>query len=404
MTWHVGAPTMINNALLQSLHSHMARWGLKRFTSDEDYFAWQRKQLSSADLIQLRRVVERKQEGERRDEVAFYDLIAQPQILLVLYSQRYEYYIEVGSRVAARLGDAAHILDFGCGVGILTTFYAAQYPEKQFVGVDRSPASIAVARERAQGLGLDNLRFECADVELQTIAGPHDLIVATHSLVQAEQDPGIPSHNWQTFDRTHDSKQQALFEQRTGLDMRLDRLSALLAQKGRMIVFEKTRQLARRVPLQRALTARGLWLIEQPEIVRYRLVEEVADDGPFYLLGTEAGSTFHWDELPEPDEGSPCDPMQFKTHATDQDAPLYENHWPSAQGVWEQLHEKRLLKETARQEPDGRQLHVELGQAEEGVYLYCANTFDQRQLVIVEPARALMLESYYQQIVNGVSD
>ena len=219
--------------------------------------------------------------------------------------------------MAARLGDAAHILDFGCGVGILTTFYAAQYPEKQFVGVDRSPASIAVAREKAQGLGLGNLRFECVDVELQAIAGPHDLIVATHSLVQAEQDPGIPSQNWQTFERTHDSKQQALFEQRTGLDIRLDRLSALLAQKGRMIVFEKTRQLARRVPLQRALAARGLGLIEQPELVRYRLVEEVADDGPFYLLGNEAGSTLHWDESPEPDEGPPCDRMQFKTHATD---------------------------------------------------------------------------------------
>jgi SAM-dependent methyltransferase len=394
---------MTHNALRQSLYSHMARWGLKRFTSDADYFAWQRIALSSTDLIQLRKVVEQKHKGGHLDEVAFYDLSAQPKILPVLYSQRYEYYIEVGSRVAACLGDAGHILDFGCGVGILTTFYAAQYPEKQFLGVDRSPASIAVARERAQGLGLGNLRFECADVELRSIAGPHDLIVATHSLVQAEQDPGIPSQNWQTFERTHDSKQQALFEQRTGLDIRLDRLSALLAQKGRMIVCEKTRQLARRVPLQRALAARGLWLIAQPELVRYRLVEEVADDGPFYLLGTEAGSTLHWDESPEPDEGSPCDPMKCKPHATDQDAPLYENHWPSAQGAWEQLHEKRLLKDTTRQESDGRQLHVELGQAEEGVYLYCANTFDQRQLVLVEPARTLMLESYYRQIVNGAS-
>ena len=83
-----------------TLHEHLARWGLKRFTSDADYFAWQREQLSSADLIQLRRVIERKQEGECSDEVAFYDLIAQPQILPVLYSQRYEYYIEIGSRVA----------------------------------------------------------------------------------------------------------------------------------------------------------------------------------------------------------------------------------------------------------------------------------------------------------------
>ena len=386
---------------LHALEAHLAWWGLKRLTSDADYFAWQRKQLSSADLTQLHTQIEQKRGGTRHDDVAFYDLSAQPQILPVLYSQRYEYYIEVGSRVAACLGDAAHILDFGCGVGILTTFYAAQYPEKQFLGVDRSSASITVARERAQGLGLGNLRFECVDVELHTIAGPHDLIVATHSLVQAEQDPGIPSQNWQTFERTHDSKQQALFEQRTGLDIRLDRLSALLAQKGRMIVCEKTRQLARRVPLQRALAARGLWLIDEPEFLRYRLVEEVADDGPFYLLDTEAGSTLHWDESPEPDEGSPCDPMQCKTHATDQDAPLYENHGPSAQGVWEQLHEKRLLKDTTRQESDGRELHVELGQAEEGVYLYCANTFDQRQLVIVEPARALMLESYYRQIVSG---
>lgn len=394
---------MTDDTLLQSLQSHLALWGLKRFTSDADYFDWQRKRLSSADLIQLSRAVEQKQRGGRGDEVAFYDLIARPQILPVLYSQRYEYYIEIGSRVAARLGEADRILDFGCGVGVLTTFYATQCPEKQFVGVDRSPASIAAAREKTKELGLSNLRFECTDVEFQTLAGSYDLIIATHSLVQAEQDPGIPSRNWQTFERAHDMKQQTVFEQRTGIDIRLDRLNALLAQKGRMVVFEKTRQLARRVPLQRALAARDLGPIEQPELVRYRLVEEVADDGPFYLLQKEAGSTLHWDESPEPDEAPLLDRSECKTDVTDSDVPLYENRLPSAQRIWEQFYDKRLLKETTRQEPDGRQLHVELGQAEERVYLYCANTFDQRQLVMVEPARAHMLESYYQEIVNGAS-
>ena len=388
---------------LHALETHLAWWGLQRFTSDADYFAWQRKHLSPADLTQLHTQAERKRGGERGDEVAFYDLTAQPQILPVLYSQRYEYYIEIGSRVAARLRDADRILDFGCGVGILATFYAAQSPEKQFVGLDRSPASIAVAREKARALGLNNLRFDRADVESENFEGPYDLIVATHALAQAEQDPGIPSRNWQTFERAQDAKQQAAFEQRMGLDVRLDRLIGLSALKGRMIVFEKTRQLARRVPLQRAFAARGLGLVEQPELVRYRLVEEVADDGPFYLLGKEAGSTFHWDESPEPDESSPCDQTQFKTNVINPDAPLYENHGPSAQRVWEQYHDKHLLKETTRQESDGRQLHVELGKAEEGVYLYCANTFDQRQVVLVEPARAFMLESYYEQIVNDAS-
>jgi hypothetical protein len=109
----------------------------------------------------------------------------------------------------------------------------------------------------------------------------------------------------------------------------------------------------------------------------------------------------HWDESPEPDEGRPFVRTQLKTGSIDPAVPLYENHWPSAQQVWEQLSDKRLLKETTRQEEDGRQLHVELGQAEKWVYLYCANTFDQRQVVMVEPARVSILESYYHEIVRG---
>jgi hypothetical protein len=171
-----------------------------------------------------------------------------------------------------------------------------------------------------------------------------------------------------------------------------------------MIVFEKTRQLARRVPLQRAFAARSLGLIEQPELIRYRLVEEIADDGPFYVLERGTSRQLLWDESPEPDEGRLFDRATLKTGSTDPEAPLYENHWPSAQRAWELLHDKHLLKETTCQEPDGRQLHVELGRAEEWVYLYCANTLDQRQLVLVEPARAVILESYYQEIASRVLD
>jgi hypothetical protein len=132
-------------------------------------------------------------------------------------------------------------------------------------------------------------------------------------------------------------------------------------------------------------------------------VEEIAEDGPFYLMGRGDSNQLRWDESPEPDEGHPFDRTKLQTALPDPDVPLYENHWPSAQRVWEQLHEKHLLKETTRQEPDGRQLHVELGQAEEGVYLYCANTLDQRQLVVVEPNRRVMLESYYQEIACSPS-
>jgi len=393
---------MINDSLLQSLRSHLVWWGLRQFTSDEAYFLWQRETLSPEDLTALHRQVEQKRCGSSADEVAFYDATAHPPILPVLYSQRYDYYLAIGPRVADRIGAARSILDVGCGVGILTTFYARQYPDKTFLGIDRSPASIARAQEQAKALGLSNVRFDCLDLDQTAPIRSYDLILATHALVQAEQDPGIPSRSWNTFERASDSQQQTDFELRTGVGARLDRVSALLSAQGRMMLFEKTRHLARRVPLQRALAARGLDLLEQPELIRYSLVEEIADDGPFYLLGRGESHQHHWDESPEPDEGRPFDRTKLSAGSIDPDAPLYENHWPSAQRVWEQLHDKHLLKETTRQEPDGRQLHVELGQAEEGVYLYCANTLDQRQLVLVEPARSVMLESYYQEISGSV--
>jgi hypothetical protein len=87
--------------------------------------------------------------------------------------------------------------------------------------------------------------------------------------------------------------------------------------------------------------------------------------------------------------------------ASDAEVPLYENHWPSAQDAWERLNDKKVIREDTAEESDGRQLHVELGTTEGLRYLYCANTFDQRQLVIVESARAEMLHTYYQEIIQG---
>lgn len=394
---------MISDSLRQSLDSHLDSWGLKRFTSDAEYFAWQRRVLSPAELSRLHHHVESKRRGTAADEVAFYDATADPKILPVLYSQRYDYYQALGPRVAARIADAGSILDVGCGVGILTTFYAQQFPDKTFVGIDRSPQSLERAREKADKLGLRNVRFECADVMQQALAGSYDLILATHTLLQAEQDPGLTSKDWTTFERADDLQQQRAFEARTGVGPRLDRLCAALALHGRMIVFEKTRQLARRVPFQRALATRGFSLIEAPHPIRYQVVEETADDGPFYLLQKDKSQSITWDENPEPDEGLPFDGAGGTRSGDNPDAPVYENHWPSAQRAWEQLRDRMVIRETTLTEPDGRQMHVELGTTDRYPYLYCANTFDQRQLVVMDSEQQAVLEQYYREILSSPS-
>jgi SAM-dependent methyltransferase len=392
---------MATDSSQEALRQHLAWWGLKYFTSDDEYFAWQRQQWSSGDLAQLTLQAEQKRSGDRGDEIAFYDLTARPKIFPVLYSQRYEYYEEIARRICGSLASAETVLDFGCGPGILTTYYARQFPDKTFVGVDRSPASIEVARRKAEDLRLSNLRFMCADVETEVLTGFYDAVVATHALLQAEQDPGISSHSWRTFDRADDPSQQTAFEQRTGLAIRLDWLCQVLRPHGHMIVNEKTRQLARRVPFQRALADRGLQLVRPAEPIQYRSIEDVVEDGPFYVLKKGGQATMGWDELPELDDGALFDLSAVLANSVDPNGPLYENHGPSAQVAWEELPERMVIHELTREEPDGRQMHVELGIVDEARYLYCANTFDQRQLVLMEEARAALLEAYYREIIRG---
>ncbi|MDK2744176.1 MAG: methyltransferase domain-containing protein [Nitrospira sp. BO4] len=393
---------MVSDSLQRSLREHLAWWGLRRFTSDREYFAWQRRQLSSEDLKLLALRVERKRNGDRDTEIAFYDLTAHPTIFPVLYSQRYEYYEAIGRRTIASLSQAKNILDFGCGLGILTTFYARHFRDRTFVGVDRSAASLAVARKKAHELGLDNLRFECVDAEAEPLPGVYDLILTAHALLQAEHDPGLPSQSWRTFERARNVLQQASFERRTGLGARLDRLCEVLHPNGRMIASEKTRQLARRVPFQRALAHRGLQPVETPAPIQYRSIEEAVEDGPFYLMQKGGQTVAAWDERPEQDSGQVFAQNAVPV-ATDPRAPLYENHWPSAQAAWEQLENREVAREMTHEGPEGRQLHVERGASRGLQYLYCANTFDQRQLVIVEEAYSAMVDSYYQEIVDGVS-
>ncbi|MBI5411252.1 MAG: methyltransferase domain-containing protein [Nitrospirae bacterium] len=427
------------------LDDHLKWWGLRRFESDEAYFRWQRQTLSAGDLAELNRLAEQKRSAGEIAETAFYDRTAHPHILPVLYSQRYDYYMAVGTAVAERIagqiadlrasasaaGPTLSVLDVGCGVGILTTFYARQFPEIAFVGIDRSEASLTAARQQAEALKLTNVRFECCDVQQAAISGSYDLVISTHALLQSEQDPGIPSRDWQTFDRTRDSAVQTNFEARTWLGPRLDHVCTALAPGGRLILFEKTRQLARRVPFQRALAARSFRLCEPPAPIRYQVVEEVSDDGPLYVLRRrydppifckegqgeveDKGGTA-WDEQPEPIEaaewvrcsGSAVELVRerlVQRHSTGvdspDDAPLYENHSASAQSVWSDLPQRSVLRDKTWNETTGYQMHVELGTAAEFVYLYQATNFDQRQLVVMEQARGSLLEDYYRELVEG---
>jgi SAM-dependent methyltransferase len=476
------------SSIHEALAEHLAWWELRSVESDTAYDRWQTEAIPADDLRRLQQMAVQKSRDpvNSAKETAFYDCAAAPAILPILYSQRYAFYLAVGPLIAERLSGAGTVLDFGCGPGILTTFYARLCPGLEFVGIDRSQASLSAARAHAGELGLKNVRFEYVDADTASVPSRYDVIIATHALLQVEHDPGLPSRTWSTFERDPDQQAQREFEERTGLGRRIDHLCSALAPSGLMMLLEKAHHLGRRIALQRALAGRGLYPVQRPVPVRYRSFEEMMDDGPLYVLkrtdSREPRTAEVWNETPDWDTRNllyAC-PGQHGTHvkrrlparttvqteirhddrrgemtvesgmwqggaylevttndghsalivgpreaiedlrrdpaAVDAlapgappeerlgteplDLPLYENHTPGAQLVWAALEARQVVKEVTREEAGGRQMHVELGVAGALSYLYCANTFDQRQLVVVERGRASVIEQYYEEIVN----
>jgi len=480
---------VLNETLIGYLHS----WGLREFHDEASYYEWQHAALSQQDLQDLQSLVEQRQGGE--DEVAdcrFYDLLAKPILLPVLYSQRFDYFLQIGSLLTPRLSSAEHVLDFGCGVGILTSFFAMQHPEIQFMGIDRSARSIEVARVEAEKRHVSNVKFQVIPDSGFVMAGFYDCILSTQALLQSERSPGLPSKNWRTFERTMDFDLQEDLEIRTGLNMRLDALLGALSPTGRLICFEKTWNLGRRIFFQRALSRRRLFLFCEPVPCSYHELGEMRKDGPLYEVSQapltqplawnedlyrSEGETLHrcvgamakqmaealgmnqplenadgqhatlgtwtfrvgvweqalvwgWCETASGFRGLLIGSEQEKhllfqlvekvrslsdlefnqlvqgcwgtvLDVTQNDStPGYENHFPSAQVIYEALPCKMVQREATFADDEGKEMHIEVGTTKALRYLYWANTFDQRQLVLTDEKGAHILSDYYQESLD----
>ncbi len=490
-------PYQKSDSVAIELTKHLESWGLRRFVDETSYYQWQKRVLAKREIAELNRLGEARSEGGHQEaDISFYDLASQERILQVLYSQRYDYYLEIGCAITDRIEPAQRVLDFGCGVGMLTTFYAWSFPHITFVGVDRSPGSIARASDEAAKRGLSNVQFETRHIPPDEFTDSFDLIISTQTVFQAERDPGLPSLSWKTMKRAADPGLQVEAEIRTGLRDRLDGLSTLVSPGGRMLLCEKAWHLGRRILLQRALASRRYRLVGQPVFFRYRAIDEVIQDGPLFEVSQEpAHKVWPWHEgatleageslyvyqgdiaeefvscLSEaeiiqtfPLGGDPQDPStvtvarwraclaygfvksqsgfrglivgsiedenvilqyflggekwtdeqkrqlmaqlwpQSKGQEDEAELPSYENHTAIAEKIWNALPDRELHDQATFRESGGKEMHVELGISGPLTFLYWANTFDQRQLVLMTPHRAKVLHNHYRESLAEMRD
>lgn len=92
----------------------------------------------------------------------------------------------------AGLAQGMSVLDIGCGAGDVS-FLAAAFvgPSGNVLGVDQSPESVAIARERAKSAGLDNVRFEVGVLENLQQSGPFDALVGRLILLYLKEPAAV---------------------------------------------------------------------------------------------------------------------------------------------------------------------------------------------------------------------
>ncbi len=81
-----------------------------------------------------------------------------------------------------KLDGTEHILDIGCGPGVLSLEAAARLPKGRLTGIDLSPRMLDLARDLANKAGYRNVRYELGDaMNLNYADGKFDYVMSSNA-------------------------------------------------------------------------------------------------------------------------------------------------------------------------------------------------------------------------------
>lgn len=167
----------------RDLSEHLASYGFKDFFSPAVYLHWARQQLDEPRAMRvdsLRKPLE-KDEVKPNDVLRFYDFIADPAVAPVVHSMKTDAIRAGGEAIAQRLVQGKKLLDLGCNIGYLTTWYARQV-DSVVTGVDISERSIEQAKQAAHDLNCSKVRFVAGDIRKLFHGERFDVIADTQTI------------------------------------------------------------------------------------------------------------------------------------------------------------------------------------------------------------------------------
>ena len=116
---------MSYSEIKQKLRKHLLSFGIRVFASDE-YWTWGGDKLGAKRGERLQALRRPMQECPNKEQLLeFYDYIAHPDVSGVVHSMKADTITVSGVEVESSLPPVGRVLDLGCSIGHLTTFYAS---------------------------------------------------------------------------------------------------------------------------------------------------------------------------------------------------------------------------------------------------------------------------------------
>ena len=140
------------NKIKNSLKKHLVNFGLKFFDNFNQYDLWKENYFKKSNIpIDTKKkylMFLEKNLMNRSYSLSdeFYDLIAKyEKLMIITHSMKSNEILNSGLSVINELKENSNILDIGCNLGYLTSFYAKIFPSSNFLGFDKSKNSILKA-------------------------------------------------------------------------------------------------------------------------------------------------------------------------------------------------------------------------------------------------------------------
>jgi SAM-dependent methyltransferase len=160
----------------QQLEEHLHTYGIQKFDSEREL-------PDGADDLDIDLLMQVDDLNDSNpDRRRFYNFISSPHIAGVVHSEKADRILSSGGRLDSALPQECRVLDIGCNIGYLTTFYAIRSSRRHVVGCDNSGDSILRAVEESQKRNIDNVEFIVADIREELPAGTYDAITSSQTL------------------------------------------------------------------------------------------------------------------------------------------------------------------------------------------------------------------------------